>query len=119
MFKTSQESGYTKIVAHGTLKHSDYVDTLMPELDRISKSGYIKIMVDMTMFDGIELKAMLDDLKTVIKYRTVFDKVAIISDKRWVKICSSLFKFIITGHTLVLDNEQDADKWLNNTRGRK
>ena len=94
MFKISKESGYTKIVAHGTLKHSDYVDTLIPELDKISAEGSIKIMVDMTMFDGIEIKAMLDDLKTLIKYRKVFDQVAIVSDKRWVKICSSIFRFI-------------------------
>jgi hypothetical protein len=117
MFKISKESGYTKIIAQGKIKHTDYVDTLIPELESISASGSMKIMVNMTMFDGIELKAMLDDLKTVIKYRKVFDKVAIVSDKRWVKICSSIFRFIISGHTLVVESEEEAEKWLNNERG--
>ena len=118
MLKISKESGYTKIIAQGKIKHTDYVDTLIPELESISASGSIKIMVDMTMFDGIELKAMLDDLKTVIKYRNVFDKVVIVSDKRWVKICSSIFRFIISGHTLVVESEDAAIKWLDVTESK-
>jgi DNA-binding protein HU-beta len=118
MFKISKESGYTKIIAQGKIKHSDYVDTLIPELERISASGSVKIMVDMTMFDGIELKAMLDDLKTVIKYRKVFDKVVIVSDKRWVKICSCIFRFIILGHTLVVESEDAAIEWFDVTESK-
>jgi DNA-binding protein HU-beta len=118
MFKISKEYGYTKIITQGKIKHTDYVDTLVPELESISASGSIKIMVDMTKFDGIELKAMLDDLKIGIKYRKLFNKIAIVSNKRWIKISIHIFKFIITGQIVVVENEDAAIKWLDVTESK-
>lgn len=113
MFNILKEDGYTKVVVEGKLKHSDYIDTLIPKLDELSKLGSIKIMMVMTDFAGIELKAILDDIKTVLKHRKTFNKVAIVTNKSWIKISISIFRCIITGHVNTFTNEQDAQQWLN------
>jgi hypothetical protein len=112
MFKITNEAGYTKIVVNGKLTHADYIDTLIPKFEEISKSSYIKIMMVMNGFEGIELKAMLDDLKPACKYRKDFEKVAVVTHSTWMKISLNIFAAIISGEVKTFENEQDAEQWL-------
>ena len=115
MFKITKEKNYTKVVVEGYLNHSDYTDTLIPALNEAILLNSTKIMVDMTGFTNIQLKAILTDINAGVKYRKNFAKIAIVSDKQWVKLCGSIFRFIVTGRILVVGCEKDAEKWLNST----
>jgi hypothetical protein len=112
MFEIHEENNYTKIVIKGKLKHSDYIDTLIPKLDQLSKNSTMKIMAVAFDFSGIELKAMLDDFKTGLKHRKDFQKLAVVTDKTWMKVGVEIFKHIITGDVQVFEKESEAELWL-------
>jgi hypothetical protein len=117
MFKVTREKNYTKVIAEGYLNHSDYTDTLIPALDEAVLLKSSKIMVDMTGFSSIQLKAILTDIQTGVRFRKDFTKIAIVSDKHWVKLCGSIFRCIVTGRILVVDTQEHAEEWLNSTKG--
>jgi hypothetical protein len=112
MFKITDESGYTKIVVEGKLKHSDYIDNLIPKFEKIVKTGSMKVMVIMDQFEGIGLKAMLDDLKTACKYRKDFHKVAVVTQSIWMKAGLNIFSIIVAGKVATFVNEHEAQEWL-------
>ena len=112
MFSIKDEDDYTKIIVDGKLKSSDYVNTLIPKIEEISKDGAMKIMAIMNGFEGIELTAMLDDLITACKHRKEFEKVAVVTHSSWMKFGLNVFGTIISGDVKTFDNEHDAREWL-------
>ena len=112
MFEITDEDGYTKIVVQGKLTHDDYVNTLIPEIDKIAKAGNMKIMNVMKDFSGIEFKALIDDLKTAFKHRKDFKKVAVVTNQAWMKIGLNIFKNIVDGEVQIFKAESDAEAWL-------
>ncbi|MED7789273.1 STAS/SEC14 domain-containing protein [Francisella sp. 19X1-34] len=113
MFIITTENGYTKIVAKGKLLHADYINSLIPSIEKLAKDDKFKIMVVMNDMKGIELKAVIDDLKTYIKNRNKFDRVAIVTNKKWVQVCLGFFRHIMSGEFNTFFNENSAEKWLN------
>ena len=112
MFNITREDGYTKIVAQGKLTHNDYINTLIPEIDKIAKAGSMKIMNVMEDFSGIEFIAMIDDFITDFKHRKEFKKVAVVTNQPWMKVGLNIFKNIIDGEVQIFKNESDAEIWL-------
>ena len=80
MFIITHERGYTKILASGKLKHADYIKHLVPTIEKLAKDSDFRVMVVLNDMHGIELKAILDDLKFYIKNRRKFDKIVFMSN---------------------------------------
>lgn len=112
MFEITDEDGFTKIVVQGKLTHDDYVNTLIPEIDKIAKAGNMKIMNVMEDFSGIEFKALIDDLKTAFKHRKDFKKVAVVTNQVWMKIGLNIFKNIVDGEVQIFKAKSDTEAWL-------
>lgn len=112
MFNITEENGYTKIEVEGKLRHKDYIDTLIPKFEELASKGKLKVLVVMSSFEGIELKAMLDDFKTALKHRKDFEKVAVITDKNWMKVGLNIFKTIVSGEVETFQDEKSAMIWM-------
>ena len=112
MFIITHERGYTKIIASGKLKHADYIKHLVPTIEKLAKDSDFRVMVILNDMQGIELKAILDDLKFYIKNRRKFDKIAIVTTKKWIKISLGFFRHIISGEFKTFSKVDIAEKWI-------
>ena len=118
MFTISNETDYTKINVQGKLKHKDYIDVLLPKLDEISKEGKIKALIEMNDFSGIELKAIIDDMKAGIKHRKDFEKIAVVTDSSWMSTAVNIFKHVYSSDIQTFSDEILAKNWLTKSKMR-
>ncbi|RXK01043.1 STAS/SEC14 domain-containing protein [Arcobacter sp. CECT 8986] len=99
----------------GKLTHEDY-ETILPMIDnaleRITEPK-IKALVDCSKFEGWELQAAWDDFKLGLEHGNEFEKIAIITNKKWLEISSSIVSWFIQGEIKNFENEQEAFNWLS------
>ena len=78
--------------------------------ERLEKHEKLRVYVELESFDGITLKATLEDLKQVFRNFRRFERKAIVSDKSWLgtftKIGDKLFPSIEVKH--FAPSEKDA-----------
>ena len=111
----NMEDDVFAIKVSGKLTHQDYRDHLIPALEKmIATNGKIKLLIEAEDFHGWEWQAAFDDLKTGVKYRKDFSRVAIVGDQEWERSLSKLFSFIISGEVCYFSIKQfaDAKKWI-------
>jgi hypothetical protein len=67
----------------GKLTNADY-EHFVPELERlIRQNGKMRLLFDMTGFNGLEVDALWDEIKFDIKYFADIEFLAIVGDKKW------------------------------------
>jgi predicted Co/Zn/Cd cation transporter (cation efflux family) len=71
------------------------------------------LLVDITEFDGWELRAAWDDFKIGLKYGFDFDKIAIYGKNRWIEYGVKITSWFMGGEIKEFDNIEDAISWLN------
>jgi hypothetical protein len=105
------------IRAIGTLTDADYKEMLMPRLERLF-AQYRKLRVLFYMgekeFAGWTVSAAWDDARLGLRYRSDFEKIAVVGGPRWVEWSSKFATFLITGEirTFPADRVQDAWDWV-------
>ena len=112
MFTIVHRDYYTKIIVHGRLTHKDYIETLIPEINKLSELGGRKLMINALEFSGMQPRAVLDDLKLGITKRKKIAKLAIVTHKSWMIFLVDLIKQIVASEIKTYENEQDASDWL-------
>ena len=87
----------------------------VPEFERlVRQNGKLRLLFDMTGFDGWEVDALWDEIKFDIKYFSDIEKLAIVGDKKWhhgmAVFCKPFTKATIQyfNHTDIVE----ARKWL-------
>lgn len=76
------------IRASGRLTHADYRD-FVPQLEGIiDREGPLRLLVDLSDFEGWELKAAWDDFLLGVKHVGDFERMAMIGDRDWQKIAA-------------------------------
>lgn len=109
-------SGETIIVfkAKGKLTHDDYqamipiLKTTIKEID----SSALKMMVDISMLTGWELRAAWDDFKLGLELNAKIDKIAICGDKSWQELASKVGTWFVSGEIKSFENHDSAIEWL-------
>jgi len=99
----------------GKLTHADY-EMMIPMLENSIKNvrdPRIKIIVDMTDFEGWEMRAAWDDLKLGVKHNHEFSKIALIGNKKWEEIMAKVSNWFIGGDIQYFENRQDGLSWLD------
>jgi hypothetical protein len=99
----------------GKLTHADY-EMMIPMLEnsiKDVKDPNIKIIVDMTDFEGWEMRAAWDDLKLGIKHNQEFSKIALIDNKKWEEVMAKVSNWFIGGEIQYFENRQDGLSWLD------
>ncbi|WP_226649126.1 STAS/SEC14 domain-containing protein [Microbulbifer variabilis] len=100
--------------ARGKLTHEDY-QTMVPMLNSALagvENPKIDCLMDASELEGWEPRAAWDDLKLGLSHGRDFNRVAVISDKRWMKIASKVGSWFIGGEYKVFDSEDSAMAWL-------
>jgi hypothetical protein len=103
--------------ASGEVSEDDYEDILIPAMEA-KLAAYDKIRAlyyfgpDFEEFDG---DAMWEDAKVGLKHLTDFDKIAVVSDQKWIRRSIKAFGWLMPGEVnLYTGEELDAAKaWVS------
>ena len=104
--------------ASGKLTRDDYRKVLEPVLREAAESGEIRMVFELTDFDGLEPAAWYDDVKTGLGlgfgHHSAWKRSAIVTDVEWVAKAYQLFAWITPGDVKVfgLAEVAEARRWV-------
>jgi hypothetical protein len=110
--------GTVGLRAAGKLSKDDYVEVLEPALREGIEAGELRLLFVLTDFDGLELGAWLEDLKTGlgawVRDHSAWTRFALVTDVEWVAKAMQMFTWLTPGEVMVagLDQEEQAKRWV-------
>ncbi len=99
---------------YGKLTHQDY-EVIIPVVERAisaSKDKELDILVDMRDFDGWELEAMVDDFKLGLELKDIFNKMAVVGDKKWEEWSVEAMSHLTKGQMRFFEDYDEAYRWI-------
>lgn len=104
--------------ASGKLSRADYREVLEPVLREAAEVGEIRMLFELTGFDGLEPGAWFEDMKTGlglgVGHHSAWRRSAIVTDVDWVAKAFRLFAWMTPGEVAVygLDELEQAKGWV-------
>lgn len=98
----------------GTLTDADYQE-LAPKLDAlIAQHGTIRMLTDITGWEGMEVMAMWDDFVLGVRHWNDFERIAVVGDEGWQEIMTKVADMVTRGDIRYFDStgREDALAWL-------
>lgn len=105
---------------HGKLTHEDYSDRILPRLERaIGEHGKVRCLCVLDeAFEGVTPGAVWDELKFDVAHRKDFERIAIVSDDRWVRVAVQMSRPFFGGEVRLfrVDERPAAEAWVQEGR---
>ncbi|WP_444928848.1 STAS/SEC14 domain-containing protein [Microbulbifer sp. SSSA002] len=105
---------FLTLKARGKLTHGDY-ETMVPILraaiEKVEQPK-INVFMDARELEGWEPRAAWDDFKLGMEYGRAFNRIAVLSDKRWIKVAGKVGGWFIGGEFRTFTSEAEAMAWL-------
>lgn len=105
---------YLSMKAYGRLTHADY-EKIMPLLNA-ALTGIpehsVDVLLDVTEFEGWELRAAWDDLKLGLTHGSEFRKIALFGNRNWQAWAAKVAGWFISGETRYFEQREAAMAWL-------
>ncbi|MGH2973301.1 MAG: STAS/SEC14 domain-containing protein [Solirubrobacterales bacterium] len=104
--------------AAGKLSKDDYVEVLEPALREGIESGELRLLFVLSDFDGLELGAWPEDLKTGLRSwvrdHSAWKRFALVTDTEWVAKAMHMLTWLTPGEVMVcgLAEEDEARAWV-------
>lgn len=101
--------------AVGKLTHEDY-EVITPMIDSTLlgvKDPKIKAYVDLSEFEGWELRAAWDDFKIGLKHGFAFGKIAIYSSSKLLDYGVKISSWFMSSEMKQFESEEEALQWLS------
>lgn len=114
-------AGAVGLRAEGKLSKEDYVEVLEPALREGIESGELRLLFVLTNFDGLELGAWPEDVRTGLRAwvrdHSAWKRFALVTDVEWVARAMRMFTWMTPGEVMVggLDQEEVAKRWVAST----
>ena len=111
-------AGTIGLRASGKLTRDEYREVLEPALREGIESGELRLAFVLTGFDGIELAAVPEDIKTGLSawigHHSAWKRFALVTDVEWVATSMHLFAWLTPGEVMTygLDGLEDAKAWV-------
>jgi len=110
--------GVVGLRASGKLTKDDYTGVLEPALNEAMDSGEARVVFVLTDFEGLELGAMPEDVRTGLgvefAHRQEWRRLALVTDVDWVARAMRMFAWAMPGELGVyedLGNLEKAKRW--------
>ena len=98
------------------LTATDYETVLIPKVEFVLKQhNKVRILCHLgPAFTGFSAGAIWDDAKFGLGNFNSWEKIAIVTDKKWIKLAYDIFEFAIPCPLNVFSNEQyaEAESWI-------
>ena len=102
----------------GSVTSNDYETVIIPAVETAAaKSQKLRMLYHVTPeFEKFELGAMWDDAKVGLQHRTLWEKIAVVTDVGWITSGIKLFGFAVPGQVRIFKNSEksEATDWLAN-----
>jgi hypothetical protein len=104
--------------ASGKLTRADYRQVMEPDLRAAAERGEIRMLFELTSFDGLEPAAWFEDMKTGlglgVGHHSAWKRSAIVTDVEWIAKAFRLFEWMTPGEVEIygLDRLEDAKRWV-------
>ena len=105
--------------ASGTISSNEYRQMIEPIYAALERGARLNIYFELTDdFHGLDLGALWQDMKAAgsvgLKHRSSWQRMALVTDKDWVKHGASAFGWLAPGELRLFESsEQDAARaWL-------
>lgn len=104
--------------ASGRLTRDDYRNVIEPVLGAAAKAGEIRMLFEITDFNGVEPAAGYEDLKTGLGlgwgHRSAWRRTAVVTDLEWLAKGFEFFAWVTPGEVKVygLDGFGEAQDWI-------
>jgi hypothetical protein len=114
--KQTPDSNVISVTAKGKITDDDYEDAIIPAietaLEQHDKIRFLYVMGE--DYAGLEGDAMWDDTKIGLEHLTKFEKIGIVSNKKWIRRSVKAFGFLMPGELKLFHNEQlsEAEAWI-------
>ena len=106
--------GVIGLRASGKLTKQDYTDQLEPALKEAMDSGEARVIFVLTDFEGLELGATFEDIKTglgvELAHRKNWKRLAVVTDVDWVARAMHMFAWAMPGELMVYDDLGKLDE---------
>ncbi|HEY9722391.1 MAG TPA: STAS/SEC14 domain-containing protein [Oscillatoriaceae cyanobacterium] len=111
-----QEPGHKLlgIKVSGKLTDADY-KAFVPRLEQaIAEVGEVRILIDITGFEGMDAHALWDDLKVALKHAHAMARVAVVGNRTWEEWMTKIGGMLMRSDVRYFEpNELEAARiWL-------
>lgn len=111
-------AGTIGLQAAGKLTKDEYTAILEPALREGVESGELRLLFVLTDFDGLELAAWPEDMKTGfrtwLRDHSAWKRFALVTDVEWVAKAMHMFTWMTPGEVLIrdMDGLDEAKAWV-------
>ncbi|TMP37238.1 STAS/SEC14 domain-containing protein [Pseudoalteromonas rubra] len=100
--------------ALGRVNHSDYmaIKAVIDSALRAAVGQKIRVLVDVTEFEGWELHAAWDDVALAQRHSHDFYKIAVLGNSRWQKLAAMVGNWFVEGESRYFEEKGQALSWL-------
>ena len=94
------------MTAKGKVTANDYETVIMPAIEaKLEDHEKIRLLYEIgPEYTGFEVGAMWDDAKVGMKHLTHFERIAVVTDDKWMAGAIKAFGFMIPGEVRLFDN---------------
>lgn len=106
---------FITVKAIGKLTHDDYL-AITPMLEDALKGidkPQIHALMDLTEFEGWELRAAWDDFRLGLRHGSAFARLAIVGEKSWQEKLSTVANWFMPGEVAYFESMDEALDWLD------
>ena len=103
----------------GRITRDEYFQILDPVRERLEHGEAVSFLVETADdFDGLDVGALWEDMKAAgsvgLKYRSSWERLAVVTDKDWIRHGIAAFSWVIPGEIRVFEpgHVDEAKSWL-------
>jgi hypothetical protein len=98
----------------GKISRDEYFEILDPVREKLGRGEKVSFLVETAPdFHGLDLGALWEDMKAAgsvgLKHRSAWDRLAVVTDKDWIRHGVAAFSWVIPGEIRVFEPHEVAD----------
>lgn len=99
------------LACEGHVTRADYEQVLIPRVgEALAGGGKVRLYYELgPAFAGIDPGAVWEDLKIGVEHLSRWEKVAVVTDVRWIQLTLEAFRFLMPGRLRVFDTDRAAE----------
>ncbi len=101
----------------GHVTRDDYEKILIPRVNEaLARHGKVRIYYEIgPTFSGFDVGAVWEDTKLGLEHLSRWERMAVVTDVRWIRLAVGAFRFMMPGKLRVFDAAQAAEarSWIS------
>lgn len=109
-------SSVIAVVCEGRVTRADYEEVLIPRVNEVlAREGKVRLYYEIgAAFSGIDSEAVFEDFKLGMEHLSRWERMAVVTDVRWIRMTLAAFRFLMPGRLRLFDTSDAAEarEWI-------